>query len=300
MIVRLSQFWSSLPATSRGIVVMLAATVCFSSMHATIRYLAGELHPFQMAFFRNFFGMIVFLPVIARSGLGFLATTRIDLHLLRAALNIAAMLSFFTAVSTTPLARVTALSFTSPIFMAALAVLLLGERIYLRRTIAIAGGFLGMLIVIRPGLADVDTGSLLALFSAAVWAVAMIVIKVLSRTDSSLTITGYMTVLLSLLSLPPAVMVWRDPSPAAWALLVFIGISGTFAQILLAEAISQADAGVVMPFDFLKLVWATLFGFLLFTELPDLWTVVGAVVIFASGTYIAYRETRAARRAAPK
>jgi len=292
MIARFTLFWSSLPATSRGIAVMVAATVCFSAMHATIRYLAAELHPFQMAFFRNFFGAIVFLPVIMKSGLSFLATTRIDLHLLRAVLNIAAMLSFFTAVSITPLARITALSFTSPIFMAALAVLLLGERAYLRRTLAIAGGFLGMLIVIRPGLAEVDHGSLLALFSAAVWAAAMIVIKVLSRTDSSLTITGYMTLLLSILSLPPAVFVWRDPSAEAWALLVFIGIAGTFAQILLAEAIKQADAGVVMPFDFLKLVWATLLGFLLFAELPDFWTLIGAVVIFASGTFIAYRETR--------
>ncbi len=294
-----SQFqttWLSLPNTLRGIIVMIGATVCFSAMHATIRYLAAELHPFQMTFFRNFFGLMVFLPIIFRSGFSFLATKRIELHLLRAMLNIAAMLSFFTAISITPLARVTALSFMSPIFMAALAILLLGERLYLRRALAIGVGFVGMLIIIRPGGADIDSGSILALFSAAVWAVAMIVIKVLSRTDSSLTITGYMTILLSILALPPALMVWRDPSPSAWLLLMFIGISGTCAQILLAEAIRLADAGVVMPFDFLKLIWATLFGFMLFAELPCVWTVVGAAVIFASGSYIAFREGRRAIR----
>lgn len=295
MILRTTAAWHALPATTRGIALMVLASVCFSVMHALIRFLSSDLHPFQLAFFRNFFGVIVFLPVILRHGFGFLATQRLGMHVLRSALNICAMLSFFTAVSITPLARITALSFTSPIFMAVLAVLILGERVYMRRTLAIAGGFIGMLIVIRPGLAVVDTGSLLALFSAAVWAVAMIVIKMLSRTDSSLTITGYMTLLLSLFSFGPALMVWQHPTPEAWIWLVLMGVAGTFAQLMLAEAIKVADAGAVMPFDFLKMVWASLLGFWWFAEIPDAWTIVGAIVIFSSGTYLAYRESRAGR-----
>ena len=290
MQARIATVWRGLSPTTRGITMMVVATICFSVMHATIRYLAKDLHPIQMAFFRNFFGVIVFLPVIARSGFGFLRTERLGMHAIRGVLNICAMFAFFTGLSMTPIARVTALSFTGPIFMAILSVILLGERIYLRRTLAILGGFIGMLVVLRPGVSEIDTGSLLVILSAMFWSVALIVIKVLSRTETSLTITGYMTIFLSLFSFGPALWVWQTPSMEAWVLLVVMGVTGTFAQLTLAESLKQADAGVIMPFDFLKLVWASLLGFLLFSEMPDGWTLVGAVIIFASGTYIAIRE----------
>ncbi len=279
----------------RGIILMTASTVAFSVMHAAIAYLSKDMHPFQVAFFRNLFGLLIFLPVVFRSGLGFLSTRRLPMHILRAALNVIAMLTFFTALSLTPIARVTALAFTAPLFMALLSVVFLRERLDATRILGTAVGFLGTAIVLRLDLVAVDLGAVLVVTSAAVWAVTMIVIKKLSITESSLTTTGYMSILLSLFSLPPAIYVWTWPSLPALALLVFLGITGTFGQLLLAESLKQADATAVMPFDFLKLVWASLLGFFLFQQAPGISTFVGGGLIFAASIFVAYRERRESR-----
>ena len=273
-------------------------------MHAAVRYLSVELPPIQIAFFRNFFGMIVFLPLVLRHGLGFLRTERFPMHFLRAALNVVAMFAFFTALSMTPLARVNALAFTAPLFAAILSVVILGERFRARRWAAIVFGFAGTLVILRPGIAAIDVGSWLVLFSACVWGFTMIVIRLLGRTESSLTTTGYMNILLSLLSLGPALWVWEMPQGIAWFWLLVIGITGTTAQLALAESLKVAETTVIMPFDFLKIVWAAAFGFLLFAEVPDSFTWAGAALVFASTFYIAWRERvmtgRAAREPAAK
>jgi len=293
----LAALWNGAPPILRGIILMTASTVMFASMHASIRHLSAELSPLQIAFFRSFFGVLVFLPVVARSGLGFLRTERLWLHLIRAVLNVASMLAFFTALAITPIARVTALSFTSPLFMAVISVALLGEVMRMRRWAATIIGFVGAVVIIRPGIAEIDVGSMLVLGSAASWAVCMAIIKIIGRTESSLTITGYATILLSVLSLPPALLVWQTPAPAAWFWLVFIGVIGTLGQLAVAEALKQADATAVMPFDFLKLIWAAALGYIFFAEIPDEFTWLGAAIIFASGMYIVYRERQLAKTA---
>lgn len=275
---------------------MVFSTVFFSVMHATIRHVSAELHPFQIAFFRNFFGLLVFLPILMKLGVGILHTNRFSLHALRACLNMFAMLSFFYALSITPIAKVTALSFTSPLFMAVLSVIILGERMRVRRWSATILGFVGTLIILRPGIEAIDFGSMLVVGSASIWAVTMIVIKFLLRSDSSITVTAYVNVLMSVLSLGPALYVWQWPSPVAWAWLVFIGVAGTIAQLALAESLKQADATAVMPFDFLKLVWTAMLGYWLFAEIPTPYTWLGAAIIFGSGFYIAYRESVLARQ----
>ncbi len=300
VILGIRAYWQAMPPVMRGIAMMVVTTVLFTAMHAAIRHVTKELPPFQVAFFRAFFGLLIFLPVIARSGFGFLRTDRVGMHMLRAAMNVCAMLLFFSGLAVTPISKVTALSFTSPIFLAVLSVVLLGERMRIRRWTATMLGFIGMLVIVRPGLVTLDQGSLMVLLSAAIWSVTMIVIKLLLRTESSLTITGYVSIFLSLFALGPALYVWKDPSLDAWMWMVFIGVVGTFAQLLLAESLKQADAGAIMPFDFLKLLWASLFGYYLFNEVPDLYTWLGASIIFASGTYIAYRENAMARAARKK
>lgn len=286
----ITALWAGSTPVMRGIILMIASTVCFSAMHAAISYLSSELHPFQIAFFRNFFGLLVFLPVVYRSGFGFLRTERFGMHMLRAILNVSAMLAFFTALSLTPIARVTALGFTAPLFMAVLSITFLGERLDWSRIAATLVGFLGTAIVLRIDLVAIDFGAMLVIVSAAIWAVTMIIIKKLGRTESSITITGYMSILLSLLSFGPALLFWTWPSGHAWGLLIVIGILGTLAQLLLAESLKQADATAVMPFDFLKLIWAAALGYLLFAQYPDVATWIGGAIIFASGIYVAYRE----------
>lgn len=275
---------------------MLITTVMFTAMHAAIRHVTKELPPLQAAFFRAAFGALIFLPHISSHGLGFLRTEQLGLHLLRSALNTMAMLLFFSGLAVTALAKVTALTFTSPLFMAVLSVMILGERMRLRRWTATLLGFIGMLVIVRPGFIELDAGSIMIIASSAIWAVTMIVIKFLLRTDTSLSVTGYASIFVSLFSLGPAIYVWQHPTLDAWIWLIFIGVVGASAQFLLAEALREADAGAIMPFDFLKLVWASLFGFYLFAEIPDAYTWTGASIIFASGLYIAYRESVVARK----
>jgi drug/metabolite transporter (DMT)-like permease len=292
---RPTAYWARLPGATRGIVLMLLSTLGFSVMHALIRHVSAELHPFQIAFFRNFFGLVVFLPWFLRLGFAPLRTRQLKLHALRAVLNVAAMFAFFTALSLTPIAQVTALGFTAPIFAALLAMVLLGEVFRLRRWAAIACGFAGALVILRPGLVPLDAGSLLTLGSALLWGLTLIVIKLLGRSESSLTITSYMNILLTLLSFVPALVVWRTPDAQALFWLLLIGVLGTLAQIAVAQALKEAEATVVLPFDFCKLIWVSALGYLLFGEVPDLFVWAGGVLIFAGATAIAYRESQLAR-----
>jgi len=206
------------------------------------------------------------------------------------------MLMFFAALSLTPLAKVTALSFTAPIFMAVLSVMFLGERFRVHRWVAILFGFIGMVIILRPGLVAIDTGALLVLGSAALWAVAMVLIKILSRADSSVSIVAWMGIFLCLFSIGPALWVWQPVTGTQLFWLLLVGLFGSIAQIALSQSLKETDPTALMPFDFLKLVWTTLLGVWFFAEIPDVYTWIGAAVIFTSGLYIARRERLAARQ----
>jgi drug/metabolite transporter (DMT)-like permease len=288
-------FWAGLPGATRGIVLMLLSTLGFSLMHASIRHVSAELHPIQIAFFRNFFGLLVFLPWFLRLGLAPLRTHQLKLHALRAVINVTAMFAFFTALSLTPIAQVTALGFTAPIFAALLAMAILGEVVRLRRWAAIACGFAGTLVILRPGFAPLDPGSLLTLGSALLWGLTLIVIKLLGRSESSLTITSYMNILLTLLSVVPALIVWRTPDGPTLLWLLAIGVLGTLSQLAVAQALKETEATVVLPFDFCKLIWVAILGYLMFGEVPDVFVWAGGILIFAGATAIAYRESQLAR-----
>lgn len=273
-----------------GCAAMLGSTVLFSLMHVCVRYLSADLHPFEIAFFRNFLALVFLLPLMLKNGAELLKTDQIRWHLLRAGLNVFAMLMFFYALSITPLAVVQALSFTAPLFATVLAVLLLGEKVRLRRWMAIIIGFTGVLIILRPGALPVDPGALLVLGAAAIWALTMIVIKQLSNTDSPLTITAYVTIFLSLLSFIPAVWFWKWPEGLQWGWLLFAALAGTSGQLLLAKAFAYAETSVVLPFDFAKIVWSAGLAYLFFGEYVSVYTILGATVIFAGACYVAIRE----------
>ncbi len=291
----LPTLWAAQTGTTRGIVLMMISTLGFSGMHVMIRYLSGVLDPIQIAFFRNFFGLVVFLPWFLRYGLAPLRTKQLKLHALRAGLNVCAMFAFFSALGMSPVAQVTALGFTAPLFAALLSVFVLGEVFRLRRWTDTLCGFLGTLVILRPGFAEIDLGSILVLISALLWGCTLIVIKVLARTESSFTITSYMNILLTLLSLGPALFVWHMPEGAQWLWLLAIGVLGTLAQVAITQSLKEADIGAVMPFDFFKLIWVAIMGYLFFAETPGLFVWLGGALIFASTTYIAIRESRLAR-----
>ncbi|MDP7651067.1 MAG: EamA family transporter [Rhodospirillales bacterium] len=286
------------PSTLRGMAFMLLSALMLTGVNALIREMSSELHPFEIAFFRNLFGFIVLLPVFWRRGLQPLRTGRLGLHAVRGIVHTTSSLMFFYALSITPLAKATALKFSAPLFGTLLALMILGEALRARRITALVIGFAGTWVILRPGIADVDLGSLLVLGSAAIFATAMVIIKVLSRTESSLTITLYMGVFLSPLTLIAALPYWQMPSLEQLLWFAFMGAIGSIGQMCLAQAFKEADATAVFPFDFTKLLWAAVIGYFLFGEIPDAWTWLGGTMIFSAVAYIAYRENsiRTARK----
>ena len=271
---------------------MILATLLFSIMHASIKHISSEIHPFEVAFFRNLFGLVVIAPWFIKYGIKPLITNRIKLHFLRSVFNVIAMLTFFYALSVSPLAEVASLSFTAPLFATLLAIIFLGEKIGIRRSAAIIIGFIGAAIIVNPDYKTINMGHMCVLISASIWSVSLIFIKILGKTESSVTITSYMVLFMIPLSAIAASFYWIMPSLNDLLVLAIIGITGTYAQMLLAQALKEEDTVVIMPFDFLKLVWAVLIGYLIFSEVPQVNTWIGSIIIFSSTLYVAYRERK--------
>lgn len=277
-------------ANMRGILLMIAATMLLTTMSSLVRVIAEDMHPFQVAFMRNFFGLVLLMPILARQGLAPLRTNNMGLMAVRGFFNAIAMMAYFLALGMMELADLSALSFTVPLFVAILVVPFLGERLGPRRIASLIIGFSGALIILRPGIEIVDIGALYAIVSSMSWAIAVIVIKQLSKSNSTVTITIYGMLFLALFTLVPALFVWRWPSGQEYAWLVGIAGLGTVGQLAFAQALKNADASLIMPFDFTKLIWASLFGILIFSEVPTLWTFAGGGLIFASASYVTYRD----------
>lgn len=269
---------------------MLGATLLAAMMNSAARHVVETVHPFELVFFRNLFAFLFVAPLLWRVGMVAFKTTRLPLHAGRAGLNVVNMFVWFTAVSMAPLSEVVALGFTAPIFATILSVLILREVVGIRRWSAILIGFAGALIILQPGFDTVSAGHGLTLLAATMWAGVLLMIKTLSRTDSSVTMVVYMSVLMTPISLIPALFVWVWPTWTELGWMAMIGFAGGASQYLLAQAFHEADIGVIMPFDFMKLVWVSLIAFLIFSEVPTFTTWVGGAVIFASGFYIARRE----------
>ncbi len=288
----LSQALSRVPPPILAISMMAIAAILFVTMHTIVKGMAGELHPFEVAFFRAFLGIFVLGPVAIRDRGASLRTTKIKLHALRGVLNAGAMLTFFYGLSITPLAQVTALGFSAPLFATVLAAIFLGEVVRIRRWTAIVIGFIGTLIILRPGVIEVGIGPILIIASSAIWSVALMVIKVMTRTESSVTISLYASIFLSPIVLAAAVPFWEWPTLEQFGRMFALATCGTIAQTLMNQSLKISDISIVLPVDFTKLIWAALLGFLVFGEIPDLYTWIGGFLIFASTTYIAIRESR--------
>lgn len=280
------------PANLRAIGLMLAATVAFTAMHAMIRHVAQGLHPFEVAFFRNLFGLAFLAPWLFRYGLAPFRTSNLRLHGLRSILNLVSMLCFFSALTLAPLADVTAITFTAPIFACALAAPLLRESVGKLRWAAVALGFAGTLVVLRPGIGEIGAGPLLAVTAALLWGAAILVIKRLTRSEPSVTITAYMMIFLAPMSLAAAIPFWTWPSMEQCGWMLALAAFGTAGHLFLNQALKEGETSVVTPVDFVRLVWAAVIGYLVFGELPDAMTWAGGAMICASAGMIAWREGR--------
>ncbi|MCP5150298.1 MAG: DMT family transporter [Ectothiorhodospiraceae bacterium] len=283
-------------AIGRAVLLAVASTALFSCMHAAVRHVGHELHPFMVAFFRSLFGVVAIAPVVLRTGVTVALRTRNPrLLLLRAALGAVSLLTWFYGLTLVPIAEATALSFSAAIFASIGAVVFLGERMGVRRWSAVAVGFLGALVVLRPGVEAVQLGSMLVLLSAVCWGGSIVLVKAISRTDATVTIVVWMAILLTVATFFPALAVWQWPNPIQLAWLAAIGLLGTIGTFAWTSAIKAADATLIIPTDFTRLLWASLIGYLAFTEVPDPWTWVGGAMILGSTFYIALREAHLAR-----
>lgn len=271
---------------------MLVATLALTCMHALVRYLSAQMHAFEITFFRNLFALFIMAPLMFRAGLEELKSRQPRLQLLRSCFGILAMALWFYGLSLVPLADATALSFTAAIFGSVAASLFLRERMRLRRWTAVITGFIGALIILRPGFHSVEPGAWIVLASSVFWALALVTVKRLSSTDSIVCIVAWNTVLLTLFSLPLALPVWTTPSVEQLGWLLLVGLLATLGHLAMTNAFRLADATAVFPVDFTRLLWASLLGFLLFAEVPDAATWIGGALIFASTTYITFRERR--------
>jgi len=277
---------------AQGMLWMLLSTAVLASMHAGVRHVAADLHPFEVAFFRNLFGFMAILPMLLRAGRSGLASEQPKLQVLRGVTGIAAMLTWFYALSVVPIATATALSFTAAVFASLGALVFLGEKMRLRRWMAVIISFVGVLIILRPGTGGFDANALLVLLSASMWGAGVVIVKQLSRTDTGVSIVGWMGITLTTLSIPPAILVWTTPSVTQLCWLALIGMLGTIGHLTMIRGLRQAETTAVMSVDFARLLWATLLGSFFFADPVDAFTWVGGGVIFASGIYIIYRESK--------
>ncbi len=275
--------------------LMMSSAVLFGFMAIAIRYASDELHPFEIAFFRNLFGLLFALPLLLRSGLGLLQTNKLSLYVLRCAIGICSMLAGFWSIVNLPLAQAVALSYSTPLWVTIGAVLVLHEVVRARRWTAVVIGFIGVLVIVRPGAADFTAASLVAVCAAFLSGCVAISIKFLSRTEHPDAIVIYTTLIWVPMSLLPALFVWEWPSLAGWGWVALAGFLGTAGHMCWTRAFKLGDASALTPLSFVQLPVVAILAWLLFGEAVDRWTLLGSAVIFCSTVYIARREAAIAR-----
>lgn len=287
------QGFAALPGTVRGAAWMVLSAMFFSLATATVRHLAQDMHFIEISFFRAMFGLMVFAPWFWRRGFAAFRTRRTPLYLARGVTSVSAMFLWFGAVSLMPIADATAISFANPLFVSVAAVIVLSEPMRRSRWIGLLVGFAGTLVILRPGFGDINVGAFMALGAAVFIAASAILVKIVGREDPPEMIAMYQVLYMLPLTFFPALFVWTWPSPEQWFWAAMVGVLSTFAQIALTRAYVAGDASAVTPFDFTRLIFATALGFILFAELPDLPTVLGGIVIFASSLIVVRGEARA-------
>lgn len=269
------------PSTAKAAAWMAGWLTLMVVIAVAGREATRELSVFQVMLLRSAIGLALIAPLVrAAGGLAALRTQRLRDHALRNIVHYAAQYGWLAALTMIPLAQVVAIEFTMPIWTVLLAAAFLGERISAAKTIAVALGLVGVTLIVRPGGAGgVEPGQFVALAAALGFAVSVVMVKSLTRSDGAVVIIFWMLVLQSLLGLIPALATWRWPSPAAWGWVLLVAFCGTYSHYCMARALAHADATVVVPMDFLRVPLTALAGWLIYAERLDLLTVLGAALI---------------------
>ena len=291
-VARLKRYWLSLPENLRGILWLILGAFLFVLVDVFVKMLGRKFDPFQLALFRYAIGWIVLAPIFIRMGRSNLRTQHIGLHLVRMVLAFAAQLGVFVSVIYMLLADATAFMFTKPLFTTVVAVVLISEAVSARRWVATIVGFVGVLIMVRPGSESMDPVALIAIGAAMTFAVANVLIRMLARTEPPNRILFYYHIGGIVAFTGPAIWVWRTPVGNEWLLLIAIGVITTAGMVCYIRAFSVGEPSAVGPSENVRLIYAALFGYFLFAEIPSIWTGIGAAIIVASTYYIARDEAR--------
>ena len=285
-----------LPPNVQGALWLVAGGFIFTSTSAMIRLLSTQIESVQTAFFRAVISVILLLPMMLTGRVKPWHSKRIAGHFWRTLMGTASMVLGFYAVSLLPLADATAISFSQPLFSVLVAALVAGEKVRWRRWSATVVGFVGVLIMVRPGAGSLQFGALIALANAAAVSISILLVKRLSDSEAPLMILTQFAIFSTLLLAPPAIWVWRWPDAWGWVLAIGIALSATVGQYFWVQAFKAGEMSAVAPFEYLRLPFAVFVGWLIWGETPVIWTYVGAAIVIASALYIAHREAELARQ----
>ena len=268
----------------------------FVGVTVAVRYLGTSMNPVQAAFIRYCFGIVLILPLLSRAGVMSLDRDRLGFHALRGLVHGGGVILWFLAMSRIPISEVTALGFTTPIFVTLGAAVFLSERLKPYRVAAVLIGFIGALLILRPGLRVIDIGALAQLGAAPLFACSYLMAKSATRREASSMIVVLLSVFCTLTLALPALLVWRTPTLEELLLLGLTALLATSGHYCMTRALEVAEVSAVQPFTFLQLVWATILGLILFDETPDVWIWIGGAVIVGSATWMAQQEVRSIRQ----
>jgi drug/metabolite transporter (DMT)-like permease len=284
----------------RGMGWMVLSGMCFTGVMASVRHVGPDLPSAVSATVRYAMGIVFLAPLLMRAGFRFPTGWLLFLHIVRGTFHGLGVLLWFYAMARIPMAEVTAIGYTTPIFMTIGAVLMFGEQIQLRRIGAVMAGLAGVYLILRPGFETLSSGQLAQLASTPLFAIAMLMVKRLTQVDRPAMIIIMLNFVCLAVLAPVAAANWQTPSAMQVAWLAAATVGATAGHYCLTRSYGIADITVVQPVTFLQLVWTSAFGFLLFAETPSVWVFAGGGLILAASTYIAHRERKLARAEEPE
>jgi len=286
--------FNALPPNVQGALWLLASAFLFTIMQTIAKHLGQRLDPFQVSLARAFFGLLVIVPFLMRAGFGEggIKTNVLPLQLLRGVVGTTAMFCGFYAVTYMPLADAQSLNFARGLFLVPLAIIFLKEQVGGRRIAAMAVGFLGVVIMLRP-TGDIEAVALIALLGAVLVAFATVLVKIVSRHDTPITLMFYTGFVGTFVAIVPAWLNWVPPTPTEYLLLVMVGVLGATAHNCFIRGYAIGDATAVAPFEYTSLIFAAIAGVIIFSDLPDVYTILGAAIIVGASLYIVRREAQA-------
>lgn len=295
MIAGLGNAFTRLRPSWQGAAWMTMSALLFAAQAAMVRYLSQDMHFLEISLFRALFGVVAMLPWLMRAGLGVMRTRNTGLYAGRGLLSTIAMYGWFGSLALIPIADATAISFTFPLFIALFGVIFLRESAHAMRWAALIIGFAGTLVIVRPGFQEVNIGMVMVIGAGLCIATSAMMLKVAIRTDHPDTAVLYQSVFMLPFAVAGAALVWQWPTAEQWLWGFALGAASATAQRFYTRAFAVGETGAVAPFDFARLPFAVVLGFVAFAELPDLWTVLGAAIIFAAWIVAERSEARRAR-----